>query len=57
MRIHKEETVNFKFAVQMEWNENHKDFMKREKLDLLNPALRKCIDIWFSEIIHLNSQD
>lgn len=57
MRIHKEETVNFKFAVQTEWNENHKDFMKREKLDLLNPALKKCIDIWFSEIVHLNSQD
>lgn len=57
MRILKEETVNFKFAVQTEWNENHKGFLKREKLNLLNTALKKCTDIWFSEIIHLNSQD
>lgn len=45
MRILKEETVNFKFAVQTEWNENHKGFLKREKLNLLNTALKKCTDI------------
>lgn len=30
--------------------------MKREELDLLRPALRKCMDIRCSEITHLSSQ-
>lgn len=49
--------LEFKFAVHTEWNENQKQtFMRREGLDLLSPALRKCIDIWCSGIIHLCSQ-
>lgn len=38
----------------VEWKPENKLFIKREELDLWSPALRKPIDIWRSEIIHLD---